>query len=65
MTVTPTAHDASRRRVVRLDDGRTGILIYVPTPNSTRSGGAKAKVCLRPGVVVSVPPETLTVEPYQ
>ncbi len=60
-----TVHDASRRRVVRLDDGRTGILLFVPTPNSTRSGGSKAKVCLRPGVVVSVPPDSLTLEPDQ
>lgn len=60
----PTAEDAAARRMVRIDDGRRAVLIYVPireVRHRGRSGGSKAKVRLSSGKVISVAPEYLTV----
>lgn len=53
--------DAAERRVVRLPDGRTGRLLSVPAHSSHVSQGAKARVILQSGAVVSVPLAGLTV----
>ena len=47
--------DAEARRVVRLPDGRTGRLLSIPAQSSSRSAGAKARVQLSSGAVLSVP----------
>jgi hypothetical protein len=62
---TVTARDARDRRSVRLPDGRTGRVLYVPIPSTARhthtqrSPGAKARVVLPSGVVRSVDPALL------
>lgn len=57
----PEVVDAAERRLVILPDGRTGRLLSVPAQSSHVSAGAKARVELRPGVVVSVPLSDLRV----
>lgn len=57
----PQVVDAAERRVVRLADGRTGRLLSVPAQSSHRSAGAKARVELPSGAVVSVPMSELVV----
>lgn len=54
--------DAAERRVVRLADGRTGRLLSVPAHSSHVSQGAKARVILQSGAIVSVPLSELVVE---
>lgn len=54
--------DAAERRVVRLPDGKTGRLLSVPAHSSHVSQGAKARVVLQSGAVVSVPLADLVVE---
>lgn len=58
----PRVIDAATRRVVRLADGRTGRLLSVPAGSSHVSAGAKARVLLASGAVVSVPMSELVVE---
>lgn len=53
--------DAAERRVVRLVDGRTGRLLSVPAQSSHVSAGAKARVQLQSGAVISVPTSELVV----
>lgn len=53
--------DAAERRVVRLADGRTGRLLRVPAQSSRRSSGAKVRVELASGAVISVPVDQVTV----
>lgn len=53
--------DAAERRVVTLTDGRTGRLMSVPSQSSHVSQGAKARVLLPSGAVISVPLSELTV----
>ncbi len=58
MTVTTT--DAKARRVVRLPDGRTAVLLFVPPrQGSHHRGGAKAKVALHALAIISVPVDQL------
>jgi hypothetical protein len=62
--MTPTVDDAAARSVVRLPDGRTGRLLWIPAPGRTRrSKGLKARVMLREDVVLSVPVDQLQVVP--
>lgn len=64
-----TAKAAKARAVVRLADGRTGRLIYWPLPVSARKDGparhgtrgARARVQLPSGAVLSVDPAEVTV----
>lgn len=64
-----TAKAAKARAVVRLPDGRTGRLIYWPLPVSARKDGparhgtrgARARVQLPSGAVISVDPTDVTV----
>lgn len=53
--------DAAERRVVRLPDGKTGRLLSVPAHSSHLSQGAKARVILASGAIVSVPMSDLVV----
>lgn len=55
--MTPTMTDAKRRVEVRLSDGRTAWLIYMPSRTST----AKAKVVLANGKYLSVPADCVEV----
>ena len=57
----PTTGDAARRVVVRWGDGRTGRLLSVPGRSGRLSAGAKARVVLGSGAVVSVPVDELRV----
>lgn len=50
----PRTVDAAERRVIRLPDGRTGRLLSVPAHSSQVSAGAKARVVLPSGAVISV-----------
>ena len=50
---TPLVVDAVERRIVVLPDGRTGRLLSVPGQSSHRSSGAKARVQLSSGAVLS------------
>ena len=63
----PTFADAKARAVVRLPDGRTGRLVFWPpppgAPRARRSKGRRARIELAGGSMVSVPPETVTLEP--
>lgn len=60
--MTPSYADAKNRRPVRLPDGRTARLIYLPGGASARvSVGARARVLLPSGAVLSVDPLTLVV----
>ena len=54
--------DAAERRVVTLPDGRTGRLLSVPAQSSHVSSGAKARVLLPSGAVISVPLADLVVQ---
>jgi hypothetical protein len=56
---TPTFRDAADRRIVRMADGRTGRLLFVPDGAHARRKGNRARVEIRPGVVLSVAPDTL------
>ena len=57
----PTIADAVARAFVRLPDGRTGRLLYLPggTRPGRRSKGNRARVQLPSGTVLSVDPATL------
>lgn len=57
--MTATVADAERRAVVHLDDGRTGRLLCIPAISNRRSAGAKARVVIPSGAVVSVPVEQI------
>lgn len=57
----PRPVHAEQRRVVRLADGRTGRLFSVPSQSSHVSNGAKARVLLASGAVISVPLSDVTV----
>jgi hypothetical protein len=62
----PSVADAAARRLVRLADGRTGILIFVPRPwrpGQRPSRGAKARVALHAHAIISVPVDELALEP--
>lgn len=54
-----TVEHAAARRIVRLPDGRTARLIAVPASSQRRSKGAKARVQLQSGKVLSVEPGSL------
>lgn len=58
----PRLHDAVERALVRLGDGRTGRLLYVPGGRG-RSSGRMARVELHEGAVISVPPTSLELVP--
>lgn len=68
--MTPTMHDAAQGAVVRLPDGRSARLLFVPNLDakqrvSRRNGkhpGNKAKVRLPSGAVLSIDPTLLEVE---
>lgn len=68
--MTPTMHDAAAGAVVRLPDGRTARLVFVPNLDakrrvSRRKGkhpGNKAKVKLPSGAVLSIDPSLLELE---
>ena len=53
-----TAEDAVHRRVVRTKDGRTARLFSVP---GRKRAGAKARVTLPGGAILSVPVDELEV----
>lgn len=60
--MTPTFTDAKNRVPVRLSDGRTARLLYLPGGHSARvSAGARARVLLPSGAVLSVDPASLEV----
>lgn len=53
--MTPTVADAQRRALVHMDDGRTARLLRIPAISNRRSAGAKARIVIPSGAVVSVP----------
>jgi hypothetical protein len=60
------AGHAKARRVVRLQDGRTGVLIHVPIRTGHRRPGTpRAKVALHAAAVIRVPLDELELEPDQ
>lgn len=67
MTASTRPGDAKARALVRLPDGRTGRVFYVPVENRRHGGskGARARVRLPGGAVISVDPADLTLVPDQ
>ena len=50
----PTSRDAADRAIVRLADGRTARLLYVPDRSARGSQGRHVRVVLPSGAVLSV-----------
>lgn len=59
-----THSDAARRAVVRLPNGKTGRLVYVPSRDRRPGSDHRAKVLLPSGKFVSVDPALLVWESF-